>query len=104
MNSTILPFRHENERTPLSKVHPLVRFLVPFILIIAYLDMNHCILILIGLKNKSSQQNRLRIQEGFFAFRAMAIDIVVPNKAEPPAETNGKGTPVIGTKPIFIPI
>ena len=33
----------------------------------------------------------------------IAATIVVPIRDDPPAETNGKGTPVIGNNPIFIP-
>ena len=34
---SILPFRHENEYTYLSEIHPTVRFIIPFILVIPFL-------------------------------------------------------------------
>ncbi|MBY9007599.1 MAG: energy-coupling factor transporter transmembrane protein EcfT [Candidatus Lokiarchaeota archaeon] len=34
---SLLPFRHENELTFISKIHPIIRFLIPFILIIPFL-------------------------------------------------------------------
>ena len=35
--NTILPFRHEEEKTILSQIHPLVRMILPFILVIPFL-------------------------------------------------------------------
>ncbi|TXT61166.1 MAG: conserved membrane protein of unknown function [Promethearchaeota archaeon] len=43
---TILPFRHENEPTPLEQVHPLVRFILPFIIIIPILVLKDLFLII----------------------------------------------------------
>ena len=42
---SILPFRHENETTYLSKIHPLIRFLIPFILVIPILIIKDIYLI-----------------------------------------------------------
>lgn len=43
---TILPFRHEDEKTVLAKTHPLVRLILPFILIIPILFLNDFFLII----------------------------------------------------------
>jgi len=42
----ILPFRQENEKTILNKIHPLVRFILPFILVIPFLIINDIYLII----------------------------------------------------------
>ncbi len=42
---TILPFRHENEKTLLNKVHPTVRIILPFIFVIPFLLINSIYLI-----------------------------------------------------------
>lgn len=43
---TILPFRHENENTILEITHPLVRLILPFILIVPILFINNIFLII----------------------------------------------------------
>ncbi|MBD3215440.1 MAG: hypothetical protein GF311_22715 [Candidatus Lokiarchaeota archaeon] len=43
---TILPFRHEDEQTPLERIHPLVRFILPFIVIIPLLFLEDIFLII----------------------------------------------------------
>ena len=42
---TILPFRHEDEKTLLNNLHPLVRMILPFIFIIPFLFINNVYLI-----------------------------------------------------------
>ena len=42
---TTLPFRHENERIYLNKIHPLVRLILPFILVLPFLVINNIYLI-----------------------------------------------------------
>ncbi len=42
---TTLPFRHENEKTYLNKIHPLVRLILPFILVLPFLFINNIYLI-----------------------------------------------------------
>ncbi|MFX1315682.1 MAG: energy-coupling factor transporter transmembrane component T family protein [Promethearchaeota archaeon] len=42
---TTLPFRHENERTYLNKIHPLIRLTLPFILVIPFLIIDNIYLI-----------------------------------------------------------
>lgn len=42
---SILPFRHENEKTLLNKVHPVVRIILPFIFVIPFLMINNVSLI-----------------------------------------------------------
>ncbi len=42
---SILPFRYEHETTSLSKLHPLTRFLIPFILVIPFLIVEDIYLI-----------------------------------------------------------
>ena len=42
---TTLPFRHENEKIYLAKVHPLIRFILPFILVIPFLIVEDVYLI-----------------------------------------------------------
>ncbi|MFX1256242.1 MAG: energy-coupling factor transporter transmembrane component T family protein [Promethearchaeota archaeon] len=43
---TILPFRHEGEKTFLNKVHPLVRLILPFIFVVPFLIIDSVYLIL----------------------------------------------------------
>lgn len=43
---TILPFRHEDESTILSKVHPSIRIITPFILVIPWLILDDLYLII----------------------------------------------------------
>ena len=45
MEST-LPFRHEEETCYLSKVHPIINFIIPFIIVIPFLIINDIYLIL----------------------------------------------------------
>lgn len=40
-----LPFRHEEERCHLNKIHPIINFLIPFILVIPFLFLNDIYLI-----------------------------------------------------------
>lgn len=40
-----LPFRHENEKIYLNKIHPLVRLILPFILVLPFLVINNIYLI-----------------------------------------------------------
>lgn len=42
---SILPFRHEEEKTFLNRVHPLVRMILPFIFVIPFLQINNVYLI-----------------------------------------------------------
>ena len=42
---TILPFRHEDEKTLLNEVHPLVRMILPFIFVIPFLLIDNIYLI-----------------------------------------------------------
>jgi cobalt/nickel transport system permease protein len=42
----ILPFRHEDSKTYLSKIHPLIRLILPFILVLPFLFINDIYLIL----------------------------------------------------------
>lgn len=42
---TTLPFRHENEKVYLSKIHPLTRLILPFILVIPFLVLKNIYLI-----------------------------------------------------------
>ena len=42
---TILPFRHEEEKTYLNKIHPLIRLILPFILVIPVLLLDNLYLI-----------------------------------------------------------
>ncbi|MBD3195237.1 MAG: hypothetical protein GF317_09290 [Candidatus Lokiarchaeota archaeon] len=46
MRSIILPFRQQNEETPLSKIHPLARIIIPFILVIPTLLISDYFLII----------------------------------------------------------
>ena len=43
---TSLPFRHQGEKTFLSKIHPLVRFILPFTLVIPFLMIDDYYLII----------------------------------------------------------
>ncbi len=43
---TTLPFRHENEKLHLKKIHPLIRFILPFILVIPFLIVEDIYLII----------------------------------------------------------
>ncbi len=45
MNNTSLPFRFEDEKTFLSTIHPLIRFLLPFILVVPFLLIDDIYLI-----------------------------------------------------------
>ena len=40
-----LPFKHEDERSFLNCIHPIIRFLIPFILVIPFLILNNIYLI-----------------------------------------------------------
>ena len=42
---TTLPFRHEDKRTYLSKIHPLIRLILPFILVLPFLFIDDIYLI-----------------------------------------------------------
>ncbi|MHA1803402.1 MAG: energy-coupling factor transporter transmembrane component T family protein [Promethearchaeota archaeon] len=42
---SVLPFRHEHESTILSTIHPLIRFLLPFIFVVPFLLVNDIFLI-----------------------------------------------------------
>ena len=42
---SILPFRHEDEKTFLNKVHPLVRLILPFIFVLPFLLIDNIYLI-----------------------------------------------------------
>jgi len=42
---TILPFRHEDEKTLLNEVHPLVRMILPFIFVLPFLLIDNIYLI-----------------------------------------------------------
>ena len=42
----ILPFKHEDEKNILNKIHPLTRFILPFILVIPFLIINDIYLII----------------------------------------------------------
>ena len=42
---TILPFRHEDEKTFLNNIHPLIRMILPFIFVIPFLLINDVYLI-----------------------------------------------------------
>ena len=41
-----LPFRHENERNMLNNLHPVIRFILPFLLVIPFLIFNDLYLII----------------------------------------------------------
>ena len=42
----LLPFRHEDEKNFLNKVHPLIRFILPFILVIPFLIIYNVYLVI----------------------------------------------------------
>jgi energy-coupling factor transporter transmembrane protein EcfT len=42
----ILPFKHEDQKNLLNKIHPLTRFLLPFILVVPFLLLNNIYLII----------------------------------------------------------
>ncbi len=41
-----LPFKHEDEKNFLNKIHPLIRFILPFILVIPFLIINDVYLVI----------------------------------------------------------
>ncbi|MHA1487278.1 MAG: energy-coupling factor transporter transmembrane component T family protein [Promethearchaeota archaeon] len=41
-----LPFKHEDEKNFLNKIHPLIRFILPFILVVPFLIINDVYLII----------------------------------------------------------
>jgi len=41
-----LPFKHEDEKNILNKIHPLIRFILPFILVIPFLIINDVYLVI----------------------------------------------------------
>ena len=43
---TSLPFRHENENTFLVNIHPLIRLILPFIIVVPFLILNDIYLII----------------------------------------------------------
>ncbi len=41
-----LPFKHEDEKNSLNKIHPLIRFILPFILVVPFLIINDVYLVI----------------------------------------------------------
>ncbi|MFX0176298.1 MAG: hypothetical protein ACFE85_08720, partial [Candidatus Hodarchaeota archaeon] len=42
----VLPFKHEDDKKILNRIHPLVRFILPFILVVPFLIINDVFLTL----------------------------------------------------------
>jgi len=42
----VLPFKHEDEKNVLNKIHPLIRFILPFILVVPFLIINDVYLVI----------------------------------------------------------
>jgi len=65
----------------------------------------HGLCILIGKSNKNKKLYPKGWWSSYFTVLiTIPKRIIVPNKEEPPAETKGKGIPVMGKRAIFIPM
>ena len=42
----VLPFKHEDEKNVLNRIHPLIRFILPFILVVPFLIINDVYLVI----------------------------------------------------------
>ncbi|MFX1411579.1 MAG: energy-coupling factor transporter transmembrane component T family protein [Promethearchaeota archaeon] len=79
---TTLPFRHENERIYLNKIHPLIRLILPFILVIPLLFINNIyfiftVLIISLILNFIFRLNMIKILSRFIVVVPFVILITI---------------------------